>query len=39
MTHRTSREAHREAAEAEWVDEHGRAIADHDRGLLYDLGT
>ncbi len=25
--------------EADWVDEHGEEIEDHDRGLLYDLGT
>jgi protocatechuate 3,4-dioxygenase beta subunit len=25
--------------EADWVDDHGREIEDHDRGLLFDLGT
>ena len=46
-TRRTDDSADRHAAltdavsrpEADWVDDHGREIEDHDRGLLFDLGT
>jgi protocatechuate 3,4-dioxygenase beta subunit len=47
MTTRRTDDADRQAAltdavtrdEADWVDDHGREIEDHDRGLLFDLGT
>jgi protocatechuate 3,4-dioxygenase beta subunit len=43
----TTRRHHRHAAleeavtrtEQDWVDRDGRQVEDHDRGLLYDLGT
>ena len=28
-----------ELYEPEWIDEHGHEIEDHDRGLMYDIGT
>ncbi|WP_323101754.1 intradiol ring-cleavage dioxygenase [Intrasporangium sp. YIM S08009] len=35
----TQREQPTRSDEHEWVDEQGRSVEDHDRGLRYDLGT